>query len=219
MKNKSLKLFDPIALIVITLLMLSGVVIIVMLSTNKPSNLSIAISCFAISLFFIVIGAFCWIKIIIYLIAKPKEVTMFLMDKSYIDTITYLNFIDKKGKKWRYQLPITFTVLEEYNFQINTYYQVLKTPVVILNIIGISDKRFPILKSPKSYWLHMYTLDFYVDEFFLLPLIYFIFLSSIITIIISLNNQAVLIGEIPATLISGFMILYDLIKKIQNKDL
>lgn len=154
-----------------------------------------------ISVFFIAVGLYCWVLFINNVIIKPKKEILYLFE---IDD-TVCCFLNKKGKKFYFNND---------NYDVNKYYEVLKTHDNIKEVIDISVPTFNVPKPKESYWLNLYTPMGNFENMCLLPIAYVILLPGLLSFWMSEGFVKVygVIFMIPPM----YLIAYDLIYKIRE---
>lgn len=171
---------------------------------------------FIFSLFFIGVGILVWCAFFNNVIRKPKKDIVYLKEVDNTDVFPILTFIDKKGKTILKEIQTdmfentTIPVYEQ-----NKYYEVYKTKNIIQTIVGISNKEFPPVKEKKSFWLNWYSPIGNFENIFLLPIVYVIFLPGFFSFLMASGFDK--IYGIIWCAVSGYLIVYDIVKKIKNK--
>lgn len=199
-------------LLIVTVLLLAGIIILLCTGIHHVTNFNQLYYYFyvhgftaIISMFFVLVGLYCWYLFFTNIIIKPKEEIMYLCDFEGEDLCS---FVDKKGKKYFY---------ESKDLDLYKFYLVLKTKDKIDKIIGISIENFEIPKEKQSYWLNLYLQGKYFENIFLLPIVYVLFLPGLLSFIMSKGFQKIY-GALFMT-VPLYVIINDLIYKIKNKNL
>lgn len=163
-----------------------------------------------ISLFFIVIGIYVLIRLILDVIVKEKNVTMCLYDIDKEDTdFSIYTFLDKKGKKINF-----YSKENNSDYEVGKYYIVSKKNGEIIKITGQSNQMFEITKIKENYWMSLYTIFGNFENILLLPIVYVIALPGVISAIMSKGFDkiyGIVIAALPV-----FVIVYDIIYKIKK---
>lgn len=163
-----------------------------------------------ISLFFIIIGLYVLIRLILDVVLKEKNVTMYLynIDREDVDFLVY-QFLDKKRKKINF-----YSKENNSDYEVGKYYIVSKKNGEILKIIGQSNQEFEITKIKESYWMNLYTIFGNFEDIMLLPIVYVIALPGIMSAIMATGFDkiyGIIISALPV-----FVIVYDIIYKIKK---
>lgn len=152
---------------------------------------------FIFSLFFIGVGIYCWT----FVFSKDKEDILYLKNYEDNDCI----FIDKKGKVYRYYPK---------DFEVGSFYKVLRRNSQLVQVIEKTDKKFEILKPKESFWLNMYTPFGNFKNIMLLPIIYVVALPGFLSFIMSKGFQKIF--GIIFMAVPIFLIVYDIVYKIKK---
>ena len=163
-----------------------------------------------ISLFFIIIGLYVLIRLILDVIVKEKNVTMCLYDIDKEDTdFSIYTFLDKRGKKINF-----YSKENNSDYEVGKYYIVSKKNGEIIKIIGQSNQTFELTKIKESYWMNTYTIFGNFEDVLVLPIVYVIALPGVLSAIMSKGFDKIY-GIIMAAL-PVFVIVYDAIYKIKK---
>jgi len=187
-----------IIITILGLIGLAGIVVTILVSIKDGflEGFSKSGAFFLFGLFFFSISVYVWIYFFKNVLIKPKEETLFLLEKDI--------FIDKKGKQYNYNSK---------KLKAHRYYQVIKTSDYIHEIKEESQNEFP-LKIKDNFWLNWYSPHGDFENVVLLPILYLIF---------SLFFFSSLLSKIPINIIIGaigiyplYYIIYDIKKKIEK---
>lgn len=131
----------------------------------------------------------------------------------YLDNIEdkWAEFLDTKGKKYRYDIYGSKLKLEQYKY----YYGYVHGEVLEL-IVEESSEKFKKLKIKRSYWLNWYSPAGNFEDILLLPIIYFIFLVFLIITIMS-KGSGRLVG-LYLLILPTYLLIYDSIYKIIQRN-
>lgn len=157
---------------------------------------------FIISLFFVVVPVYAWFLWIKNVIIKPKKEVLYLLG---IDDNNICSFLNSKGKKYFF---------DNNNYEIEKFYDVLKTKDKIDKIIGISNENFDIPEVKESYWLNFYSPVGNFENLLVLPILYIILIPGLLSFIVSIGFDKIY-GFIFMIFPLGF-IIYDGIYKIKK---
>ena len=202
------KYFSIPGLIIINILGFVGIVLIYFSGIFNVENLNMAYDYYVcgimiiLGLFFFGLFLYFWVLFFLNIILNPKKEVLYL---SKVESgKTY--FINNKGKKFVY---------DYCNKKENCYYYVLKTHNYIYSILeeynGLPNNWTAMKK--KSYWINLYSPIGNFEDMFLLPIVYFILLISLLTIFIFKGQHKIyglIFGAVPF-----YLIVYDIIYKIK----
>lgn len=206
-KELKRKFFSPLGLITISILGISGILLMYYsgifpvnsTETNTSKNGTMLIA----GAFFSLTAIYCWVLYFLNIVVKPCEEVLYLTtdksDEKY--------FINRKGRKINYDLDID--KFEE------GYYRVLKTNDYIYQVLDKTNDRWPPAPK-KSYWLGMYTAVGNFEGVLLLPVAYVILLFGLIGLLTPSGFGK--IESLTFIIAATYMIVYDLIYKIKLKE-
>ena len=210
-------------MLVITMLMLGGILVIYFECRDIPINYGSFYNYFykhgmdfIFSIFFIIVGLYSWISYIIDNFSKPHKDILFLKEVKYMAGFQQLVFINNKGR------VLTKYIFDNDNdnskkniYEPNDFYEVIKKGRKIIEILDISNNKFEI-KERKSYWLNFYTPVTDFEDIFLLPIVYALFLPGFLSFIMADGIDK--IYGIIVSILPGYLIIYDAIKKIKKSN-
>lgn len=154
-------------------------------------------------IFFFGISLYCWIGFFLNIILPPKKEIVYLNKIDNGEAI----FFNKKGKKFNYRI-------NQIDLTENSYYFVLKTHDYIYEILERTNEIW-LPKERKSYWLNYYSPMGNFENIFLLPIVYIILLSGLLSILMSKGYQKIYGGIF--SVVPLYAIIYDMIYKIKLK--
>lgn len=186
-------------LIIMTILLLTGIFVIYDMFNARRIDIMI----FVICVFFIITGLYIWHMYICNILIKPKKKILYLVTK---EKSTY-KFIDEKGKKYKFR--------SVKNYELSKFYYVLKTKDTVKKILELSDKKFEKIEK-ESFWLNWYSPFGNFENIFLLPIVYVIFLGSLLSLI--LYEGVFAYTFVIPTILTSALIIYDLVYKWRKKN-
>lgn len=195
MRNKNTGNSYPLGgMIIISVLMIIGLFLIFL-----GINTNLIITLYGI--FFLDVGAYVWFSFICNTIIKPKKEVLFLQSNES----NIYEFMDRNGKRY-YQRC-------RKKLEINRFYVVLKTKDDIRRIIGTSNEKFEIVKKKENFWLYFYFPFGKIENYFILPVVYLLFIIGFYSIF---KVSGIDYSLIEMVVISLFLIIYDLIYKLKK---
>ena len=201
------KYFSTAGLIIINILGCIGIGLIFFSGIFDIKNLDIVYDYYVcgimiiLGLFFFGICLYFWILFFLNIIKNPKKEVLYL----YKNERDQVYFIDNKGKKFGY---------DNCNKRENCYYYVLKTHNYIYSVLD--EYNGPLnnwnTKEKKSYWLNMYSPVGNFEDIFLLPIVYMILLTGLLSAFM-LKGHYKIYG-----LIFSIVPFYDMIYKVKLRN-
>ncbi len=152
-------------------------------------------------LFFIIISIYNLTFYLLNFVLPPKKEVVYL-SKTRENGIY---FLDKKGKKYEYNM-------HKKNIKWNSYYKVIKTHNFILDILDEASEDWKP-KEKKSFWLNFYTPFGNVEDVFILPIVYVVAFPVILSFLMSKGEvrfYGLLLCSIPI-----YVFIYDIVYKIK----
>lgn len=186
-------------LVIMTILLLTGIFLIY----NMLNARRIDVMVFVICVFFIITGLYIWHMYICNILIKPKKKILYLVTK---EKSTY-KFIDEKGKKYKFR--------SIKNYELSKFYYVLKTKDDVKKILELSDEKFEKIEK-ESFWLNWYSPFGNFKNIFLLPIVYVIFLGSLLSLI--LYEGVFAYTFLIQTILTSALVIYDLVYKWKKKN-
>lgn len=187
-------------IVIAILFIIIGIAILCLnLAINELSFQSLFTAQIFIALFFAGTGIYILKIYIENIFIKPKREIVYLKNmkgKKYI-------FLDSKGKRY------VFRSRKTDKLEIGNYYNSMKTKNSIKEINEISYDSFSISKTKPSFWLNLYTPVINMEDIFLLPILYLMF----IIMFLERDNHRI---NFILMIILGFFIVYDIVYKIKR---
>ncbi len=209
--NEQLKKAYPFSgMLVITILLIFGFFMLYYTGCFEISSLNelksfLYYHCFEfiVSFVFIISSIYVWISYIKDAYITPKTDVVYL--KNFEDN--KYEFVDKKGK--------SFFIESKEKYDVNSYYEVLKSSNIIYEVIDESDDKFK-LKKGKNYWLNLYSPVGNYENMLILPALYVIIIPGLIAFFMSVGFYKLF--AIIWIFIPIYFIAYDYIYKLKLKD-